>query len=34
VLTGFRLKIVLSKPDCRCCRWWCSCCIWEDCRWP
>jgi len=25
------LKIVLSKPDCR---RWCSCCIWEDCRWP
>jgi len=28
------LKIVLSKPDCRCCRWWCSCCMWENCRWP
>jgi len=20
-------------PDCRSCRWWCSCCMWEDCRW-
>ena len=28
------LKIVLCKPVCRGCRWWCSCCMWEDCRWP
>ena len=26
------LKIVLSKPDCRGCRWWCSCCMREDWR--
>jgi len=24
------LKIVLSKPHCRGCRWWCSCCMWEN----
>jgi len=28
------LKIVLSKPDCCGCRQWCSCCMWEDWRWP
>jgi len=26
------LKIGLSKPDCRGCRWWCSCCIWILCK--
>jgi len=33
VSTGL-LKIVLSKPDCRGCRWWCSSCMWKDWRWP
>jgi len=28
------LKIGLGQPDCRVCRWWCSCCMCEDCRWP
>jgi len=35
VSNGLRLlKIVLCKSDCWCCRWWCSCCMREDCRWP
>jgi len=26
--------MVISKLDCRGCRWWCSCCMWENWRWP